>query len=217
MAKAFLAALPIPRTFPSCYASLGKLSSSKFGCMKKLFILLCLLLAFSPLAYHHWQCISESTQEATAKLLLPFRIARLSAKAPDQTLAMPIASLKVKQVANTWHADRAGNRKHEGQDIFAPRGTAVYSATEGYVMRIGENALGGNTVSVLGAGGRLYYYAHLDAYASELAVGNYVTPNTVLGTVGTTGNAKGTPPHLHFGVYSSSGAINPLPLLTNRT
>jgi murein DD-endopeptidase MepM/ murein hydrolase activator NlpD len=38
----------------------------------------------------------------------------------------------------------------------------------------------------------------------------------VLGYVGTTGNAQGTPPHLHFGVYTFNGAINPLPLLTDR-
>jgi murein DD-endopeptidase MepM/ murein hydrolase activator NlpD len=38
----------------------------------------------------------------------------------------------------------------------------------------------------------------------------------VLGYVGSTGNADGTPPHLHFGVYTATGAINPLPLLTDR-
>ena len=92
----------------------------------------------------------------------------------------------------------------------------MYSATEGYVVRVGENALGGNTVFVLGAGGRSYYYAHLDAYAPELAVGDYVTPETVLGYVGTTGNAAGAPPHLHFGVYTPVGVIDPLPLLSNR-
>jgi len=120
-----------------------------------------------------------------------------------------------KQIANTWQAPRGG-RRHEGQDIFAKRGTPIYSATRGYVYKIGENALGGQTVSVIGAGGRVYYYAHLDAYADGLEEGNYVTPQTKLGFVGTTGNAQGTPPHLHFGVYTPSGAINPLPLLESR-
>ena len=76
--------------------------------------------------------------------------------------------------------------------------------------------MGGNTVLVLGAGGRSYYYAHLDGYAPGLAVGDYVTQEAVLGYVGTTGNAAGTAPHLHFGVYTPGGAIDPLPLLTNR-
>jgi murein DD-endopeptidase MepM/ murein hydrolase activator NlpD len=105
---------------------------------------------------------------------------------------------------------------HEGQDIFAPKGTPVYSATEGYVYNIGENNLGGQTVSVIGAGGRSYYYAHLDSYAPHLAEGDYVTTQTTLGYVGTTGNAQDTRPHLHFGVYTAGGAINPLPLLTDR-
>jgi murein DD-endopeptidase MepM/ murein hydrolase activator NlpD len=92
----------------------------------------------------------------------------------------------------------------------------VLSATEGYVMNVGENRLGGLTVSVVGDGGRVYYYAHLDAYAANLATGDYVTDQTLLGYVGNTGNAQGTPPHLHFGVYQGTGAINPLPLLANR-
>jgi len=121
------------------------------------------------------------------------------------------------QIANTWHAPRGTDRLHEGQDIFAPKGTPILSATSGYVYNIGENNLGGQTVSVIGAGGRVYYYAHLDAYARGLQIGDRVNTRTVLGYVGTTGNAQGTPPHLHFGIYTSSGAIDPLPLLTDRT
>ena len=49
------------------------------------------------------------------------------------------------------------------------------------------------------------------------AYGDWVSPRTVLGYVGTTGNAQDTPPHLHFGIYTATGAINPLPLLTDRT
>jgi hypothetical protein len=73
------------------------------------------------------------------------------------------------------------------------------------------------TISVIGSGGRIYYYAHLDSYARGIEVGDPVTTRTVLGYVGTTGNALGTPPHLHFGVYTLTGAINPLPLLTDRS
>lgn len=69
---------------------------------------------------------------------------------------------------------------------------------------------------MISSGGRVYYYAHLDAYAPGLEVGDRVSINTLLGFVGTTGNAQGTPPHLHFGVYTFGGAINPLPLLTDR-
>jgi murein DD-endopeptidase MepM/ murein hydrolase activator NlpD len=127
-----------------------------------------------------------------------------------------VEGVHVKQIANTWHGPRSGGRQHEGQDIFAKRGTPVLSATDGYVTRIGENSLGGHTVFVMGAGGRSYYYAHLDSYAPGISVGDWVTTDRVLGYVGTTGNAQGTPPHLHFGVYTTTGAINPLPLLRDR-
>lgn len=145
------------------------------------------------------------------KLVLYVKVARLYAADPPARISLPVPGVTKKQIANTWKAPR-GNRTHEGQDIFAKRGTPVYSATTGYIYRIGENSLGGQTVSVIGAGGRLYYYAHLDSYAEELAEGDYVTPQTKLGSVGTTGNAQDTPPHLHFGVYTTSGAIDPLPL-----
>ena len=150
------------------------------------------------------------------KVVLYVNVARLYTKSPDETLAMPVQEVTTRQVTNTWHAPRGADRRHEGQDIFAPRGTPILSATEGYIVRIGENSLGGQTVSVMGAGGRVYYYAHLDSYAPRIEEGDYVTTKTVLGYVGTTGNAAGTPPHLHFGVYSAGGAINPLPLLSDR-
>jgi len=150
------------------------------------------------------------------KLLLYVRVAQLFTKDAPDHIAMPLENVSKKQVANTWHALRGRDRLHEGQDIFAPRGTPIYSATEGYVYSVRENPLGGQTVSVIGDGGRVYYYAHLDSYAPELVEGDRVTTRTMLGYVGTTGNAQGTPPHLHFGVYTSAGAINPLPLLTDR-
>ena len=150
------------------------------------------------------------------KLVLYANVARLYTKEPDRTLAMPVQNATKEQVANTWQAPRGTDRLHQGQDIFAPRGTPILAATEGYIMNIGENSLGGQTVSVVGAGGRVYYYAHLDSYAPQIAEGDYVTTRSVLGYVGTTGNAAGTPPHLHFGVYAPGGAINPLPLLTDR-
>ncbi len=150
------------------------------------------------------------------KLLLYVRVAELYVKQPDAELLMPIKEVKTRQIANTWHVPRSGDRLHEGQDIFAAKDTPIYSATVGYILRVGENDLGGHTVSVVGAGGRTYYYAHLDSYAPKIAEGNYVDTETVLGYVGTTGNAKGGPPHLHFGVYTREGAIDPLPLLKDR-
>jgi murein DD-endopeptidase MepM/ murein hydrolase activator NlpD len=145
------------------------------------------------------------------------RIAKLYTEEPHSRIKMPVEDVTRKAVADTWRAPRSGGRIHEGQDIFAPKGTRILSATNGYVYKIGENNLGGQTVSVISSGGRIYYYAHLDDYAPGLKVGDRVTTRTLLGFVGTTGNAQGTPPHLHFGVYTLGGAINPLPLITDRT
>jgi len=153
---------------------------------------------------------------ASDRLVFYARILKLYTQEPDTRLAMPLEDVRKKAIADTWQAARGTSRRHEGQDIFAPRGTPILSATRGFIYNIGENALGGQTVSVVGAGGRVYYYAHLDSYARGIAVGDFVTTRTVLGYVGTTGNAQGTPPHLHFGVYTPSGAINPLPMLTDR-
>ncbi|HUS13107.1 MAG TPA: M23 family metallopeptidase, partial [Pyrinomonadaceae bacterium] len=172
------------------------------------------LLAVLVLA--NWSGVSASAKKVADKFLLIVHIARLYAAEPDQKLAMPVHGVTKSQIGDTWQTPRDGNRRHEGQDIFASRGTPVLSATEGYIVKVGENSLGGQTVSVVGAGGRIYYYAHLDSYAPHLAPGDRVTTQTVLGYVGTTGNAAGTPPHLHFGVYTTGGALNPLPLLADR-
>lgn len=146
------------------------------------------------------------------------RIAKLYTQEPRSRIKMPVDDVNKREIADTWQAPRSGGRMHEGQDIFAPKGTKILSATNGYVYKIGENNLGGQTVSVISSGGRIYYYAHLDEYAPGLKVGDPVTTRTVLGFVGTTGNAQGTPPHLHFGVYTFGfgNAINPLPMITDR-
>ena len=179
--------------------------------MKNLLILIAIIFA-AFFVVNNLNLAPNELKKNSVKIGLPFELAKLSMQESDAKIALPVRKVRVNQIADTWHAPRSGERLHQGQDIFAPHGTAVYSATNGYVVRIGENSLGGKTVSVFGAGGRIYYYAHLNDYAAELSVGDFVTPETILGYVGTTGNARGTPPHLHFGVYTNAGAINPLPL-----
>lgn len=184
--------------------------------MKKLVLLACAILFVLTFKYTHQVHLPEGTRAVIRSLTLPFKVALLYTKEADQELILPVEGVGVKEITDSWHAPRSGGRLHEGQDIFAKRGTVVRSATNGYVMRVSENPVGGKAVTVLGAGGRSYYYAHFDANAPGLGIGDYVTPETVLGYVGTTGNAAGTPPHLHFGLYTSEGAIDPLPLLTER-
>ncbi len=184
--------------------------------VRKFLLLACAVLLLVLLVNLDQAGIPDGVRTTFHRVTLPFKVVQLYAREPDRALVVPVEGVRVGRIRNSWHAPRSGERLHEGQDIFAERGTDVYSATEGYVVRMGENSLGGNTVFVTGAGGRTYYYAHLDAYAPNLTVGDYVTPETIIGYVGTSGNAQGTPPHLHFGVYTSAGAVDPLPLLVDR-
>ncbi len=89
----------------------------------------------------------------------------------------------------------------------------MHATTEGIVLRRDHTSLGGNVVWILGPGGQRHYYAHLDSFA-YVSIGQRIQAGTVLGYVGNTGNAKTTPPHLHYGIYGNAGAINPFPLLT---
>ncbi|KWV15504.1 M23 family metallopeptidase, partial [Xanthomonas translucens] len=108
---------------------------------------------------------------------------------------------------------RGRDRQHAGVDIFARRGTPVLSATRGIVVAVAERGLGGRQVWVMGPARQRHYYAHLQDWAPGLQVGDLVEAGDPLGSVGDSGNARGTPPHLHYGVYAEGGAYDPLPLL----
>lgn len=143
----------------------------------------------------------------------PRAIAALSAASAPETLPMPVDGVRASRVADTYGAPRGRDRQHEGVDIFAPRGRTVRSTTDGLVVGVRESGLGGKQVWVLGPGRQRHYYAHLDGFADLLEVGDLVRAGDALGIVGDTGNARGTPPHLHYGVYAADGAFDPLPLL----
>lgn len=127
----------------------------------------------------------------------------------EASLGFPVPGLDVKAVKSRFGVDRdAGRRRHHGLDIFAPRGTAVVALVDGYA-RPGTNELGGNVVW-LTDGRRNLYYAHLDRWALE--GDTQVRVGDTLGYIGNTGNARTTPPHLHFGIYDN-GPVDPFPFL----
>ncbi|PPV05666.1 peptidase [Xanthomonas bromi] len=137
----------------------------------------------------------------------------LSQMPPPVQLHLPVEGVRARQIADTFGAPRGRDRTHAGVDIFAPRGTPVVAATRGVVSAIRDRGLGGKQIWLLGPAMERHYYAHLDDWAAGLQVGYVVEPGTPLGRVGSTGNARGTPPHLHYGVYGRNGAYDPLPLL----
>lgn len=125
----------------------------------------------------------------------------------------PVAGKGNAAIMSFWGMERDGGaRKHEGIDIFAKKGTPVVAATDGFVTYTGERGLGGKQVWLRdGLFGASLYYAHLDAI--KVDGGARVKAGDTLGFVGNTGNARFTPPHLHFGIYRSFGAVNPLPFV----
>jgi peptidoglycan LD-endopeptidase LytH len=146
----------------------------------------------------------------------PLVFMRLMTSRPPAVVEIPVMGVAKKEIPDSWGSPRSGGRSHQGVDIFAKRGTPVLSATEGIVVRVGTNKLGGQVINVLGPGRQVHYYAHLDRYGS-FAEGDVVYAGNILGYVGNTGNARDTPPHLHYGVYDPvRGAINPWPLLNAR-
>ncbi|MFC4638820.1 M23 family metallopeptidase [Deinococcus hohokamensis] len=140
------------------------------------------------------------------------RTAALLAQPAPTARSLP-NPLPGRTLVDTWGGARSGGRRHEGIDIFAPRGTAIRATTPGLILNVGLNTLGGRTVMVLGPGGQRHYYAHLERYMPGLGRGDWVQAGDVVGYVGNSGNARSTPPHLHYGIYTSGGAINPYPLL----
>ena len=99
-----------------------------------------------------------------------------------------------------FRGDVPGNW-HHGDDIFAPLGAPVLAVAKGTVFSVGWNDLGGNRLWLRDEQGNQFYYAHLSAY-TPLAVNNaHVSAGTVLGFVGNTGDASGTPYHLHFEIH----------------
>jgi len=132
----------------------------------------------------------------------------------DAQLAFPVDGYGIRAVQSLFGVDRdAGRRTHDGVDIFARRGTPVLATSEGVINRVAVTSRGGKVVwlrdPVRGAN---LYFAHLDS--QHVANGDRVRPGDTIGFVGNSGNARTTPPHLHFGIYRrGEGPVDPVPFL----
>jgi murein DD-endopeptidase MepM/ murein hydrolase activator NlpD len=113
-------------------------------------------------------------------------------------------------------AGRASTGWHHGNDIFASLGAPILAVTDGTLFLVGWNGIGGNRLWLRDDDGNEYYYAHLSAFSPLAADGVRVKAGEVVGFVGTSGDAEGTPPHLHFEIHPSrllwmgyDGVVNP--------
>jgi murein DD-endopeptidase MepM/ murein hydrolase activator NlpD len=155
----------------------------------------------------------------TAAPLIPPEPLGLPRKAAPK-LALPAGGRYVFPVfgdvsfTDDYGAPRADTGWHQGNDLFAPTGTPVLAVADGRLSRVGVNTLGGNRLWLTDEAGNAFYYAHLSAYAPAALEGARVRAGQVIAFVGNTGDAIGTPPHLHFEVHPGGGdSVDPYPYL----
>ncbi|MDP1809119.1 MAG: peptidoglycan DD-metalloendopeptidase family protein [Actinomycetota bacterium] len=173
---------------------------------------------------------AKKKQEAEKKLQAAQ--ARLSENQPlNMAMIFPLPQPYAHSFINDWGFPRAGNPAgHQGNDIFAAKGTPVVAVDDGVIgSEFGFLRIGGWRFHVLADSGVDYYFAHLNndtpgtddglggattAYAPGIGPGVRVKQGQLIGWVGDSGDAESTPPHLHFGVVVNSNWVNPFPYLS---
>ena len=138
---------------------------------------------------------------------------------------VPVVGVTTADLRDNYMQMRGGGtRLHGAIDIMAPRGTPVIAAVDGTIRKLFTSAAGGLTIYQFDqAEERVYYYAHLDRYELTIAEGMFVAQGTVIGYVGTTGNAPPDAPHLHFAIevlpptkeWWKGTPVNPYPVLVS--
>jgi murein DD-endopeptidase MepM/ murein hydrolase activator NlpD len=121
---------------------------------------------------------------------------------------------------DTFGAARSDVTYHHGDDIFGQLGQPLVACADGTLFSVGWNKIGGNRLWIVDAQGNQFYYAHLSAFATTAVNGARVKAGQVVGFMGHTGDAEGTPVHLHFEIHPVSllylgydGAVDPTPYL----
>ncbi|MCK5146293.1 M23 family metallopeptidase [bacterium] len=126
------------------------------------------------------------------------------------SLAFPVTGKDSTSILSFFGDPRdGGRREHHGVDVFASRHTPVIAPSNGIIHRVGETDIGGTIVWLWDSRHALYlYFAHLQDY--RVKERDRVVKGQILGAVGNSGNARTTPPHLHFGIYvPGKGPVDP--------
>lgn len=143
---------------------------------------------------------------------------------PSQTLVFPVQAPV--NYGDTFGACRALNgnpcgRSHQGQDVFAAKGSPVVAAHDGIVTRAAWSALGGNTITLLHDSGWSTMYVHLNndnpgtddargtPWPANIRAGVFVRAGDLIAWSGDSGNAEGTLPHLHFELHQPPAGSGP--------
>lgn len=127
------------------------------------------------------------------------------------SLGFPVLGYDYRDIGSGFGAPRdGGRRRHHGVDIFARRHTPVIAPSEAFVRRVSESDIGGLNIWLHDAKRNLHlYFAHLQT--QDVKQNTNVVLGQRIGTIGNTGNARRTPPHLHFGIYvRGEGPVDPV-------
>lgn len=153
---------------------------------------------------------------------------------PVQTATVSTAAQYAFPIAQGAVSYGKDHHDYPATDIFCDEGSTFVAVTDGVIDSIvGVDRWdsttdvpadrSGRAVALIGDDGVRYYGSHLSAIAPGLTVGQRVRVGTLLGYTGKSGNARFTPPHLHFGISQPTtpddwqirrGQISPYPYLT---
>jgi murein DD-endopeptidase MepM/ murein hydrolase activator NlpD len=155
----------------------------------------------------------EAARRATLNSL-PYASSGSAARAvPRGSYVFPVAGAS--SFSDDWLAPRPGGRSHEGIDILAAAGTPIVAVADGSLYNVGYNGLGGWRLWLRDSNGTTYYFAHLASFAPAAREGASVSRGTVVGYVGSSGDAAGGPSHLHFEIHPGGGGpVPPYPIIT---
>lgn len=125
---------------------------------------------------------------------------------PGPSWLCPVQGGRV-DFSDGWGDPRPGGRRHLGTDVFAFRGTRVVASVGGALVHR-PGVLAGLAYRLHGDDGNTYYGAHLQTLVAKPG---RIERGALIGTVGSTGNAQGTTPHLHFEIHPDGGRpVNPI-------
>lgn len=172
----------------------------------------------------------RTTARAALFLLLLWALSPTANAAVPKRIVFPVVGKTT--FTDDFGAPR-GSRRHEGNDIMAPRRTAVVAVEAGVVTKHTSGWAGDCMLYLRGRSGTLYVYVHLNndvtrandnraadcrngvAYARGLRSRQRVRAGQLIAFVGNSGNADGAAPHLHFELHPGGGrAVSPYRWLT---
>jgi hypothetical protein len=164
---------------------------------------------------------TPKTPAATAPLATPIPTVPQNSRPPLRAGPYVFPVVGPTSYVDTWGAARADVSWHHGVDIFAPFGSPVLAVADGVLFSVGWNTIGGRRLWLRDRQGNYFYYAHLSGFSTAAVNGARVRAGTILGYVGNTGDAAGTPYHLHFEIHPVSllalgydGAVDPYPYVS---